>query len=78
MIESFRHEGLRRLYERGDRSGIGANMVAKTEEILSILEAAEIVEEIDLSGYRLHSLAGNLRGFWSVRVTGNWRIIFPL
>jgi len=76
MIESFRHRGLKRLYERGDRSGIGASMVGRVEEILTILEAAKRVEEADIPGYRLHPLSGNLRGFWSVRVTGNWRIIF--
>ena len=76
MIESFRHKGLKRLYEKGDRSGIGANMVSRVEEILTILEAAETIEEADIPGYRLHPLAGNLKGFWSVRVTGNWRIIF--
>jgi len=76
MIESFRHKGLKRLYEKGDRSGIGANMVARVEEILTILEAAETIEEADIPGYRLHPLTGNLKGFWSVRVTENWRIIF--
>lgn len=55
---------------------MGANVVARVEEILSILEGAETVEDIDLPGYRLHRLSGNLSGFMSVRVTGNWRIIF--
>jgi proteic killer suppression protein len=69
MIESFRHKGLKRLYEKDDRRGIGANMVARVEEILTILEAAETVEEVHIPGYRLHPLTGNLKGFWSVRVT---------
>ena len=51
-------------------------MLAKVEEILLILDAAETVEEIDLPGYRLHRLVGKLRGSYSVRVTGNWRITF--
>lgn len=76
MIESFRHKGLKRLCEKGDHSGIGATMVSRVEEILTILEAAEAIEEADIPGYRLHPLTGNLKGFWSVRVTGNWRIIF--
>jgi proteic killer suppression protein len=67
---------LKRLYEKGNRSGIGANMVSRVEEILTILEAAKTVEEINIPDYRLHPLTGNLKGFWSVRVTGNWRIIF--
>jgi proteic killer suppression protein len=51
-------------------------MVSRVEEILTILEAAETIEEADIPGYRLHPLTGNLKGFWSVRVTGNWRITF--
>lgn len=76
MIASFKHKGLKRLYERGDRSGVGANMLARSEEILSMLEAAEAIDELDVPGYRLHPLTGSLKGFWSMRVTGNWRIIF--
>lgn len=76
MIHSFRHWGLKRLYERDDRSGVGANVLARVEEILSVLEGAETVEDIDLPGYRLHRLSGSFSGFMSVRVTGNWRITF--
>ena len=76
LIGSFRQEGVKRLYEKGERQGVGANMHARVEEILSVLEAAETIEEMDIPGYRLHELKGNLQGLWSVRVTGNWRILF--
>ncbi len=76
MIESFRHKELKRLYQHNDRSGIGSAMLGRVEEILSILDAAETISEIDIPGYRLHPLTGSLRGYWSVRVTGNWRIVF--
>ena len=76
MITGFGHKGLKRFYERGERQGIGANMLARVEEILSILDAAETIEELDIPGYRLHPLTGNLKGLWSIRVTGNWRIVF--
>ena len=76
MITGIKHKGLKRLYDRGERQGIGANMLARVEEILSILDAAESIEELDIPGYRLHPLTGNLKGFWSIRVTGNWRIVF--
>jgi proteic killer suppression protein len=76
MIESFRHRGLKRLYQQNDRSGIGSTMLGKVEEILSILDAAEALSELDIPGYRLHPLTGPLKGYWSVRVTGNWRIVF--
>ena len=76
MIERFRHRGLKRLYQHNDRSGIGSTMLRKVEEILSILDAAEAISELDIPGYRLHPLTGPLKGYWSVRVTGNWRIVF--
>jgi proteic killer suppression protein len=76
MIESFRERGLKRLYQHNDRSGIGSTMLRRVEEILSILDAAEAISELDIPGYRLHPLTGPLKGYWSVRVTGNWRIVF--
>lgn len=51
-------------------------MRQRVAEILTILDAADSLEEADIPGYRLHPLRGNLQGYWSVRVTGNWRIIF--
>jgi proteic killer suppression protein len=76
MIGSFKHRGLKRLYERGDRSGIRPDFVDPVQEILSVLDAATTPQELDLPGYRLHPLKGDLRGFWSVSVRANWRIIF--
>ena len=76
MIEIFRHRGLKRLYLHNDRSGIGSTLLRRVEEILSILDIAETISEIDVPGYRLHPLTGPLKGYWSVLVTGNWRIVF--
>ena len=53
-------------------------MVPRVEEILSLLDAAESIEDLDVPGYRLHPLVGSLKGYWSIRVTGNWRIMFRL
>ncbi|MEZ4865194.1 MAG: type II toxin-antitoxin system RelE/ParE family toxin [Caldilineaceae bacterium] len=76
MIESIRHRNLQRLYERGDRSGIGAHIRDRVERILFVLDQAQTIEEINIPGYRLHQLTGNRQGTWSIRVTGNWRITF--
>jgi toxin HigB-1 len=51
-------------------------MTLDLREGFTAREAAETVEEMNIPGYRLHSLTGNLHGYWSVRVTGNWRIVF--
>jgi proteic killer suppression protein len=76
MIRSFRHKGVERLYERDDRRGIPPNLLAKVKTILAHLEEAETIEEMSLPGFRLHPLKGDRKGFWSVSVSGNWRIIF--
>ncbi|ADJ29905.1 type II toxin-antitoxin system RelE/ParE family toxin [Nitrosococcus watsonii] len=76
MIENFKDRRLKRLYERADRSKIQADLVDKVERILARLEQALVIEDMDLPGYRLHSLKGDLKGFWSVSISGNWRVIF--
>ncbi|KQZ99855.1 hypothetical protein ASD64_13615 [Mesorhizobium sp. Root157] len=76
MIASFRHKGLKKLYEQGDRSKIAADYADKIERILARLDQAADPADMDLPGYRLHGLKGDLKGFWSVTVSGNWRIIF--
>ena len=76
MIISFRHRGLQRLFERGERRRIPPDYIEKVEDILARLNVATSPLGLDLPGYRLHRLSGNLAGFWSVTVSGNWRIIF--
>ena len=51
-------------------------MVPKIERILARLDVASDHEMMNLLGLKLHRLKGDLKGFWSVWVTGNWRIIF--
>jgi len=76
MIEHFKDRRLKRLYERGDRSKIPADLVDKVARILARLDQALVIEDMDLPGYRLHALKGDLKGLWSVSLSGNWRIIF--
>ena len=76
MILGFRHRGLKRLYERGDRSRISPQLADQAEDILGLLDMAKNPEDMNLPGYRLHRLRGNLRGYWSLTVSGNWRIVF--
>ena len=76
MVRRFRHRGLKRLYERDDRSGVNAAHVARLERILTLLDVAQRPADIDLPGYRLHPLKGERKGEWSVSVSGNWRVTF--
>jgi proteic killer suppression protein len=76
VIRSFKHRGLKRLFERGDRSGIRPDLIETVEDILARLDEANTPQALNLPGYRLHMLKGDLRGFWSVTVRANWRIVF--
>lgn len=76
MIESIKHKGLRRFYEKDDRSGIRPDLADKLRKILSALEAAECPEDLALPMFRLHPLTGNRRGTFSVTVRANWRVTF--
>ena len=76
MIRSFRHKGLKRLFEDDDSRGIVAEHTVKLRKILARLDVAIAPADMDLPGFRLHSLRGELAGFWAVTVRANWRVIF--
>jgi proteic killer suppression protein len=76
MIRSIRHRGLRRLYEDNDPCGVLAEHAEKLRDILARLDTTRVVTDMDLPGFRLHPLRGNLRGYWAVTVRANWRVIF--
>ena len=76
MIETFRHKGLRRLYEENERSGIRPDLVENVRSILSALAAANRPEDMLLPMFRFHQLTGNRRGTYSVTVKANWRVTF--
>ena len=76
MIRSFKHRGLKRLYERCDRSGIRPDLLDTVEDIVARLDESDGPHALNLPGYRLHPLKGSFYGFWSVTVRASWRIIF--
>jgi proteic killer suppression protein len=76
MIQSIRHKGLRRLYEDDDPRGVMSEHTVKLRDILARLDAANTAADMDLHGFRLHPLKGELKGFWAVTVRANWRVVF--
>ena len=76
MIRSIRHRGLRRLYEDDDSSKVRQDQVERLNVVLSYLDAAVSSGDLSVPGVRLHRLKGQLRDFWSVSISGNWRVIF--
>ena len=76
MIKSFRHKGLRRLYETGSTAGVQANHERRLRMQLVALDTAQCIEDMDMPGFRLHPMNGKEKRRWSIWVNGNWRITF--
>ena len=76
MIETIRHKGLRQLYERDDRRALPPQLVERVRVILAAINDAHRISDLDRPSFRLHPLKGDLKGFWSITVRANWRIVF--
>ena len=76
MIKSFRHKGLQRFFETGSKSGIQTKHAERLRLQLAALDTAQMINDMDIPGYRLHPLKGRKRGRWSISVSGNWRLTF--
>ena len=76
MIVDFRHKGLRQYWETGSKARIDPTHAKKLDRLLTILDEAIRPADLDLPGMHLHPLKGDLKGYYSVRITGNWRLTF--
>ena len=76
MIQSFRHKGLRKLFDTGSAAGALASHAKRLRLQLSALDTAHVIDDMDIPGFGLHPLKGQMRGRWAISVNGNWRITF--
>src|SRR5258708_4807455 len=76
MILRFRNRALKRLYEDDNPRSLNPDHLDKIRRVLARLDRASRPEHMDLPGWRLHPLKGDLAGFWSVTIQANWRITF--
>ena len=78
MIKSFKHKGLERFFKTGDKTGIVVTHAKRLRLILTALDYAETPQEMDISGWDLHPLAGKLDNHYAVKVNKNWRVTFKI
>ena len=78
MIKSFKHKGLKRLFETGQTSGVNPQHTDRLRKILALLETSETMDDMDLPGLNLHNLKGKRKNTLAVKVSGNWRVTFKL
>ena len=76
MIGTFRHRGLKELYEQGRSAKVTQTHIARLLRILTALDSSSSPEGMDVPGFRLHPLRGRMKGFHAVSVSANWRVIF--
>ncbi len=76
MIKTFRHKGLKRLFEQESTRGVQADLAPRITRRLDAIDAATAVTDLNLPGFDLHQLKGDRAGTWSIKVSGNWRITF--
>jgi proteic killer suppression protein len=76
MIQSFRHKGLRRLFETGSAAGVQASHAKRLRMQLTALDTAQLIDDMDVPGFGLHPLKGTMKGRWAIPVNGNWRLTF--
>ena len=78
MIKSFKHKGLKKLFETGKTSGVNPQHAGRLRKILALLETSETIDDMDLPGLNLQYLKGKRKNTFAVKVSGNWRVTFKL
>ncbi len=76
MIVSIEHKGLADLHWKDQSKGVMQSLVKRLKQILALLETARTIDDMNLPGLKLHSLKGDMKGFFSVSISGNWRVVF--
>jgi toxin HigB-1 len=76
MIKSFKHKGLKQFFDSGSKAGIQPHHAPRLSRQLARLDNAEDAADMNVPGWRLHPLEGELAGHYSIMVNGNWRLTF--
>ncbi len=76
MIKTIKHKGLKKFFESGNTAGIQTKHEKKLREQLTALQTAQEIADMNIPGYKLHSLKGSRDKVWAISVSGNWRLTF--
>ena len=75
-MKSFKHKGLEKFFYFGSKKGIRPDHSSRLARILDRLDAANEIRDMNYPGSNLHKLIGDKKDFFSVNVSGNWRVFF--
>ena len=76
MIQTFAHKGLGAFFTTGSKAGIQPAHAARLRRQLAQLDQAASPQDMNVPGWKLHPMKGDMAGHWSVWVNGNWRLTF--
>ncbi|GLQ92098.1 type II toxin-antitoxin system RelE/ParE family toxin [Dyella acidisoli] len=76
MIKTFRHKGIKEFFLTGSTRGIQTTHANRLRLQLGRLDKALEPKDMNVPGWKLHPLRGDLGGHWAVWVNGNWRLTF--
>lgn len=76
MIISFRHKGLKELFETGHSSKVPAELCERCSDMLQILDAASDLRHVNVPGFDFHSLKRLKPTRYTIHVNGPWCITF--
>jgi toxin HigB-1 len=58
LIESFRHRGLKELFETGRSGRVDPRLIQRCADVLDALDVANSLNDLNLPGFQLHTLQG--------------------
>ncbi len=76
VIRDFLHKGLEQFFRTGRKAGIQPVHAKRLVLQLGALNAAIGPNGMNMPGWKLHPLKGDLDGHWAVWVDKNWRLTF--
>jgi len=76
VIRSFKHRGLKALYDGRTAGRVAPQHIDKLRDIFAVLDRSHAAKDVNVPGFRLHALKGVLKGHYAVSVSGNWRVTF--
>jgi toxin HigB-1 len=76
VIINFRSKSLQKLFEGGNGRGLPSEYLPKLRRTLFALDNATMSEDLEQPGFGMHALAGDMKGYFSIVISRNWRVIF--
>ncbi|MDQ3374500.1 MAG: type II toxin-antitoxin system RelE/ParE family toxin [Acidobacteriota bacterium] len=76
MIQSFKHRGLRELFEKGKSKHIASDFAPKLLRQMDAINQADAPKQLNFPSYDLHELKGERTGTWVMKINKNWRLTF--